>query len=291
MVKSGTGNIAASAKARLLNLARSTSQDYNAILVRFALERLLYRLSLSEHANHFVLKGGMLVTAWIDDQNRVTRDLDFLGYGDDDPEAMVATFKGIMKIAADDGLIFDSDNLSASAIREEMEYGGVRLRTNAYLESTRIPVIIDIGFGDAMSDGAQRTDYPTLLDHPPPNVRIYPPASVIAEKFHAMVMLGVINGRMKDYYDIWAIPRSVVIGPGELDAAIKATFDRRQTHVPATRPPGLSEEMYSIDYKRRLWQAYATSIELSGLTFKEVIEAVWALVEPTCERLSAQASE
>lgn len=284
-------NLAKSVKDRLLNISRREGRAFDVLLVRFALERLLYRLSISDHRERFVLKGGMLVTAWIDDDNRVTRDADFLGHGDADPDKLIADFRAIMLIEGDDGLVFDVDALAATAIREEMEYGGVRLKTAAYLERTRIPVTIDIGFGDAMADATQRLDYPTLLDLPVPHIRSYPPATVIAEKFQVMVALGVLNGRMKDYYDLWAIPRNLEIGHEELDAAILATFDRRGTPIPATRPPGLSAEMLDDEAKQRQWRAYAASLELEGVGLDSIIDAVWGLVGPSCERLRPKIAE
>lgn len=284
-------NIAKSVKDRLLNIARKEGRAFDILLVRFALERLLYRLSVSEHRDRFVLKGGMLVTVWIDDDNRVTRDADFLGHGDADPDRLIADFREIMEIEGGDGLLFDVDALSASLIREEMEYGGVRLKTAATLEKTRIPVTIDIGFGDAMADASQRLDYPTLLDLPMPQVRAYPPATVIAEKFQAMVVLGILNGRMKDYYDLWAIPRAVDIAAGDLDAAIRATFARRGTTIPQDRPPGLSPEMSSDKAKQRQWRAYAASLELENLSLDPIIDAIWDLVGPSCARLTAASSQ
>ncbi|OHV65833.1 hypothetical protein LCM4577_28630 [Mesorhizobium sp. LCM 4577] len=215
--------MAKSVKDRLLNTARKEGRPFDILLVRFALERLLYRLSISAHRDRFVLKGGMLVTVWVADDNRVTRDADFLGHGDADPDRLIADVREIMAMESDDGLAFDIDALTATVIREEMEYGGVCLKTAAYLERTRVPFTIDIGFGDAMADATQRLDYPTLLDLPAPQVRSYPPATVIAEKFQAMVALGVLNGRMKDYYDLWAIPRAIDISAGDLDAAIRAS--------------------------------------------------------------------
>lgn len=170
MAKTPT-NLAKSVKDRLLNIARREGRVFDVLLVRFALERLLYRLSVSAHRDRFVLKGGMLVTVWVADDNRVTRDADFLGHGNSDPDRLVADFREIMAVESDDGLIFDSDALAATVVREAMEYGGVRLKTAAFLEMTRIPVTIDIGFGDAMTDAAQRLDYPTLLDLPVPQVR------------------------------------------------------------------------------------------------------------------------
>lgn len=279
-------NLAKSVKDRLLNLARAEGKVFDVVLVRFALERLLYRLSLSAHRDRFVLKGGMLVTVWLDDDNRVTRDADFLGHGDADADRLVADFQEIMSVDVDDGLVFDVDNLSATAIREEMEYGGTRLKTVAYLEKTRIPITIDIGFGDAMADPTRQLDYPTLLDLPAPNIRTCPPATVIAEKFQAIVVLGIANGRMKDFYDLWAIPRSIDVPDEELDAALAATFARRETAIPTERPAGLTPEMADDPNKQRQWKAYAASIELENVELQEVVDAIWALIGPACERLS-----
>jgi len=279
-------NLAKSVKDRLLNLARAEGKVFDVVLVRFALERLLYRLSLSKHRDRFVLKGGMLVTVWLDDDNRVTRDADFLGHGDADADKLVADFKEIMSVDVDDGLVFDVDNLSATAIREEMEYGGTRLKAVAYLEKTRIPITIDIGFGDAMADPTRQLDYPTLLDLPAPNIRTYPPATVIAEKFQAIVVLGIANGRMKDFYDLWAIPRSIDVLDEELDAALAATFAQRDTAIPTDRPAGLTPEMANDPNKQRQWNAYASSIELESVELQEVVDAVWVLIGPACERLT-----
>ncbi|NCP48624.1 MAG: nucleotidyl transferase AbiEii/AbiGii toxin family protein [Sphingomonadales bacterium] len=286
MAKTPT-NMAKSVKDRLLNIARQEGRVFDVLLVRFALERLLYRLSVSQHRDRFVLKGGMLVTVWVEDDNRVTRDADFLGHGDRNPERLASDFRDIMAIESDDGLVFDLDALTATAIREEMEYGGTRLKTSAYLEKTRIPVTIDIGFGDAMADATQQLDYPTLLDLPVPNVRAYPPATVIAEKFQAMVALGVLNGRMKDYYDLWAIPRALDIAADDLDAAISVTFERRQTAIPTERPPGLSAEMVEDELKQRQWRAYAASVELENVSLVSIVDKVWELVGPSCERILA----
>ncbi|MCC2977157.1 nucleotidyl transferase AbiEii/AbiGii toxin family protein [Sphingomonas sp. PL-96] len=279
-------NIAASVKQRLLNLARAEGRAYDVVLVRYALERLLYRLSISEHRGSFILKGGMLVTLWIESSSRETRDADFLGHGDSDPDYLREVFAGVLSIDADDGLAFDTASLRTTVIREEMEYGGVRLRADAYLERTRLPVTIDIGFGDALADAARTMAYPSMLGMDEPEIRIYPPASVIAEKFQAMVALGIANGRMKDYFDLWAIPRALEIAPDDLDAAIRATFERRGTAIPADRPPGLSDAMIGDDAKRTQWRAYAATLDLKELAFEEVVEAAWALVGPSCQRLS-----
>lgn len=281
-------NLAASVKQRLLNIARARGQVFDVVLVRFALERLLYRLSISEYRDRFILKGGMLVTLWVSDDNRVTRDCDFLGHGDSSEEGLKKAFAEIMALDGDDGLVFDRDRLSVAAIREDMEYGGTRLRTAAFLERTRIPVTLDIAFGDALAATPREVSYPTLLDMDAPKIRTYPPATVIAEKFQAMVALGLANSRMKDYYDLWAIQRTVEIKADELDPAIGATFSRRDTPIPTDRPPGLSAEFTSDVTKQRQWRAYAESIELASVSLEEMVDAIWALVGPSCQRLTTR---
>ncbi len=169
-------NRAASIKQKLLTLAREQGRVYDVVLVRYALERFLYRLSISKHRDKYILKGGMLVTLWLEDSNRETRDADFLGFGDADLNDLKATFSEILAIVADDGLEFDVDGLTATAIREDMEYDGVRLRTIALLEKSRIPITIDIGFGDALAPAALPLAYPSMLGMETPNLHSYPPA-------------------------------------------------------------------------------------------------------------------
>lgn len=277
---------AASIKQRLLNIARESERPYDVVLVRYALERLLYRLSISTERDRFVLKGGMLVTLWIEGGHRETRDADFLGHGEADSEHVRRVFEGIMSIDVDDGLTFDTANIRVGPIRDESEYRGIRLRTTAHLERTRIPVTIDIGFGDALSSEAERLDYPTLLDMGVPRIRTYPPATVLAEKFQAIIALGLINGRMKDYFDLWAIPQTRPIPGMELDAAVKATFLRRQTPIPLERPPGLSDAFALDGAKEMQWQAYARSVRLGGVTLKAVTDEIWKLFGPACARIA-----
>lgn len=283
----GTRNIAASVKQRLLNMAREQGRAFDILLVRFALERLLFRLSKSAYREKYILKGGMLVTQWLDHDNRETRDIDFLGFGADDPDAVKAIFAEVMSLVCDDGLELDTDALAASVIREEMEYGGIRLRTTAYLERTWIPVTLDIGFGDALADASQSIEYPSLLGMQRPNIRSYPPAAVIAEKFQAVVALGLANGRMKDFYDLWAIPKTMPIDDQALDAAIAATFERRATPIPVACPVGLSETMAQDEAAQQRWRAYVGSLELPPADLMEVLDDVWAMLAASCARLSA----
>ncbi len=201
----------ASIRQRLLNIAREQGRVFDVVLVTYGLERLIYRLSISKHRDSFVLKGGMLVTLWTGDENRVTRDADFLGFGDASEDHLISVFSQIMSELADDGLVYDVDGLTAEAIREEQQYGGIRLRTVAHLGKTRIPITVDIGFGDATTAPNYAVEYPSLLDMPAAHIRAYPPATVVAEKFHTIVALGLVNSRMKDYYDLWAILNTLSI--------------------------------------------------------------------------------
>ena len=280
-------NIAASVRQRLKNLSVEMQRDFGLLLVNYGLERLIYRLSVSPYRDRFVLKGGTLVTVWAINDNRTTRDADFLGFGELDEEKLKAAFTDILRADTNDGLVFDTANLTATAIREDQIYGGVRLKTIALLENARIPITIDIGIGDALTEPDYVIDYPSLLDQPIGNVRAYPPATVIAEKFQAIVALGVANGRMKDYYDLWAIPNALSLKPAALDAAIAATFARRETAIPSVAPPGLSNLFTGDPQKITQWTTYAESISLEAVTLVQVATAIWAYLGPSCERLNA----
>ncbi len=233
-------NVGASVRARLLQLAKSSGQSFDLVLTRFALERLLFRLSQSPHADRFVLKGAMLMMSWFEDPHRGTRDLDLLGFGDPEPEAMLATFRDILALDANDGVEFDATSLRIDRIREELEYGGLRLRTTASISGAKISLTIDIGFGDAMEPGAEMLDYPSMLAFPAPRLRAYARETVIAEKFQAMVALGRANSRMKDFYDIWILSKSFDFAGDRLARAIAATFARRDTAVPVDLPDALT---------------------------------------------------
>jgi predicted nucleotidyltransferase component of viral defense system len=205
-----TRDIGASVRSRLLKLARERRQPFDLVITRYALERLLYRLSQSPHREQFVLKGAMLITTWFADPHRPTRDLDLLGFGDSSEESILDVFREVCGMPADDGIRFDVDNLRIERIREELEYGGLRLRTVANLSRARINVVIDVGFGDAVEPGLEEIEFPVLLDSPVPRLRAYPRETVIAEKFQAMVYLGRANSRMKDFYDVWVLSKGSV---------------------------------------------------------------------------------
>lgn len=253
-------NISASLRARLLQISRSSGQTFDLILTRFALERLLFRLSQSPHAERFILKGAMLMMSWFDDPHRGTRDLDLLGFGDPEPEPMLTTFREILMQDADDGVEFDLNVLRVDRIREGLEYGGLRLKTTATIGGARIALSIDIGFGDTTEPGAEILDYPSMLEFPAPRLRAYARETVIAEKFQAMVMLGHANTRMKDYYDVWILGRAFPFNNDRLARAIAATFRRRGTEVPASLPDALKPDFAADEQKRRQWRAFVEGV-------------------------------
>ncbi len=236
-------NVGASVRARLLDRARKERSDFQILLTRYALERLLYRLSISQHRDRFILKGAMLFTTWVADPFRPTRDLDLLGYGDSDPQTLAATFRAIcVEPVADDGVTFDVTGLQASSIREELEYGGVRVQMTAILDGARIAVQVDIGFGDVVTPAPVEMDYPTLLAGPAPRRRAYPVETVVAEKFEALALRGIANSRLKDFYDLWFIAKTFEMNKSVLAEAVRRTFERRGTALPVETPVGLSDD-------------------------------------------------
>ena len=192
--------------------------------------------------------------------HRPTRDVDFLGYGDPAPEPMLAVFKEICAIEENDGIVFDVEALRVELIREELEYGGLRLRTTARLAGARITVVIDIGFGDAIEPGIEEINLPVMLDLPAPRLRAYPRETVVAEKFQAMILFGLANTRMKDYYDIWILSRSYTFDAERLSRAIAATFERRGTAIPGDLPDGLTPAFSTDPAKQRQWEAFARDL-------------------------------
>jgi predicted nucleotidyltransferase component of viral defense system len=277
-------DLGTSVRARLLTLARQKGQAFDLLLTRYANERLLHRLSLSPHRNRFVLKGAMLMTTWFDDPHRPTRDVDFLGYGDSAPDAMLVTFREICAIEVNDGMVFDIDALRVELIREELEYGGLRLRTTGALAGARITVTIDIGFGDAIEPGLDEVNLPVLLDLPQPRLRVYARETVIAEKFQAMVMLGLANSRMKDFYDVWILSRSYEFDDDRLPRAIAATFERRGTAIPLEAPVALTQAFAFDSSKQRQWAAFVRDLAIGIPALETVVTDLAAFLMPNAQR-------
>ncbi|NVD27199.1 nucleotidyl transferase AbiEii/AbiGii toxin family protein [Parasphingorhabdus flavimaris] len=273
-------NIGASVRARLLNIARDQNQTFNFVLNRYAIERLLYRLSQSKHADRFVLKGATLLMTWFDEPFRGTQDLDLLGYGDPDPDAVLDLFREILAIDDQDGVHFDAAAARIDRIREEVEYGGVRVRTIAEIGGAKVPVSVDIGFGDATEPGAENLDFPVMLEMSPPKLQGYARETVIAEKFQAMVALGHANTRLKDYYDIWILSQSFTFEDGRLPKAIAATFSRRETEIPAETPDGLTAAFGEDPAKQGQWEAFARDVSIDPGPLSKVIEDLARFLMP-----------
>jgi predicted nucleotidyltransferase component of viral defense system len=273
-------NVGASVRERLRNLAKERGQSTELLLTRYALERLLYRLGASEHRERFVLKGAMLMTTWFDTPYRPTRDADFLGFGDADPGKVLAVFSELCATAQDDGVTYDHAALEIEEIREEHDYGGLRLKTYAQIGTSRVRVVIDVGFGDAIEPGLNDIDYPVLLDFPVPKLRGYRPETVVAEKFEAIVKLGLANTRMKDFYDLWMLSRAFEFKGDALARALAATFARRKTDIPAEPPIGLTKAFAEAPAKQQQWKSFADAIGAELPPLAEVVEELAAFLMP-----------
>ncbi len=277
-------NMGASVRARLANIAKAQGQSFDLMLNRYVIERVLYRLSVSKHAHHFVLKGATLLMTWLDTPHRGTRDLDLLGFGDDQPDVLTGIFRNVLtQTVDDDGVTFDTNGLRVERIREDQIYGGVRLKTTASVGGAKIHVSIDVGFGDALEPGVETLDYPTLLDLPAPKLRAYARETVIAEKFQAMVALGRANTRMKDFYDIWVLCRTFTFEGDRLARAIAATFARRKTAIPATLPDALTSAFATDKAKQDQWRAFAADVDIDPGDLAAVIDQLAAFLMPHAE--------
>ncbi len=268
-------NLPASIRARLKNVADARKQDFNLVLTHYGLERLLYRLSVSPHANSFLLKGALLFSLWYDIPHRPTRDVDLLGFGPNDIDSVVATFQDICGIASEDGIQFDPRKVKGSEIRKEAGYGGIRIEIPATLDGARIALQVDIGFGDAVTPAPEVVDYPILLNElPAPQLRAYPKYTVVAEKFHAICLLGMANSRMKDYFDLWILLREETLDPQETKRAIEATFDRRKMVVPVVIPVGLTDAYAVDEAKQAQWKAFIKRNRLDELELAEIVRGL-----------------
>lgn len=253
----GTPNVAASVRARLANISAKTGEDYNLLLVRYGLERFLYRLGESEHKSSFVLKGALLFSLWGGARHRATRDLDLLGFGDSEVDHLIAVFKEVSQTAVpDDGIVFDPDSVRGEEIRTTDEYGGVRINLRGHIATAVVAIQIDIGFGDAMTPSPLEAAYPTLIEMPKPVIRVYSQETVIAEKTEAIVKLGMLNTRFKDYFDLYFLATKYAFDGSTLAQAMAATFSRRGTSVPATTPVGLTETFSTDANKLTQWTAF-----------------------------------
>ncbi len=276
-----TENLAASIKARLLNQARESNRPFNDLLQLYGIERFLYRLSCSPHSKRFLLKGALALLALGIPIQRPTRDIDLLGYTSNAVEDILQVMQEVcIQEVEPDGIVFDAKTARGQRIKEEADYEGVRVHLVGWLGEARIPVQIDIGFADIVSPAAVTLEYPTLLPLPAPHLRGYPPEAIVAEKAQALVVLGSINSRMKDFYDLWVLAGRFDFDGPVLQAAIAQTFQHRNTPLPRETPVGLADAF--AHQKQAQWQAFLkrTRLEQTVPGFEIVIQSLRAFLLP-----------
>ena len=286
-----TTDRAASIRQKLRNLAREREEDFDYVLRQYVMQRLLYRLSGSDYAEQFLLKGALLFWLWNENFHRPTRDIDLLSYGDNDVPHLEAVFRQIVSREEDDGLEFDVDSVSGIEIKEGADYSGVRLTGFANLKKARIPFQVDIGYGDAVIPAAEEIKLPVYLDLPMPQLRAYPVYAVIAEKFQAMVMLGIANSRMKDFYDIHVIAQSMILDGNILAQAIKATFETRKTAI-STEGLALFGDEFKQDIGKSVqWNAFLNKNNITDEEdFSNIVTEIQRLIEPIYQAISENRS-
>lgn len=275
--------IASSVQTRLVRHAKALGVDPNLVLARYATERLLYRLSRSQHAERFVLKGALLLLAWLGETIRPTRDADLLGYGELEADALGRTIAEICAVPVDpDGLVFDAGSIRVVPIRPEDAYGGQRVTLLAGLGPARLRVQVDVGIGDAVVPEPEWLDYPSLLDLPRPRLRAYRPETAIAEKVHAMVVLGSKNSRMRDFFDVHALAMRESFDGQRLLDALSATFARRRTAFPDDTPLALTTPFAAVEGKRAQWAGFVRRNRLASapLELESVICGVADFIAP-----------
>ena len=280
-------NIAASIRQRLLNEARASARPFNELLQYFAMERFLFRLSRSPHAEKFVLKGAFMLATWRVSLTRPTKDIDLLGQVANDVERIVDLVKEMCRQEVEpDGLDFDPASVGGERIAEEAEYKGVRVRFHGCLGTARVSMQIHVGFGDAVVPGPIMADYPTILDLPAPRIRGYTRESVVAEKFHAMVLRGLLNSRMRDFFDVWVLSRQFHFEGGVLAAAVRETFERRDLEVDP-RAVALTDEFATDGTKAAQWRGFLRKGRLEGAPsdLAEVVAGIAGFLGPVARAL------
>ncbi len=273
-MKNDIKNIEASVRALLQNKAKETNRPFAEVLQYYGMERFLYRFSRSEYADKFILKGALMFMVWQVPQRRTTLDIDFLSTYDNQIATIEKVIRDVCKVSvAPDGLVFDSQAIKGQKIKEDADYEGVRVKFRGFLERARIPMQIDVGFGDVIYPKPKTINYPVILDFPKPHLKGYPAESVVSEKFEAMVKLGLLNSRMKDFYDIWLMMRQFDFSGSNLAEALKRTFEHRKTSLPQHKPL-FAEEIYDEKSDRQtLWKAFLRKGDLKNTPEKLVTVA------------------
>lgn len=292
MSRDDLSNVATSVRQRLLNRAREQDEEYQLLLERYVQERFLHRLGQSRHDGEFVLKGATLFIVWQGERHRVTRDLDLLGQGPPAAERLESCIEDVCRTGvADDGVVFQPESVEVGPIREDQEYEGLRATVEAHVGSARIRLQIDVGFGDAVWPAPEPQAFPVLLDDfEAPQPRTYSKETVVAEKFQAMVDLGMANSRMKDFYDLWYLSEQFGFEGGTLAEALRRTFERRRTPLPTDVPLALTEEFAESDAKTRQWAAFVRKgrLGVTDLTLKTVVRRLRPFLMPSTKALAQE---
>jgi len=279
-----TKNIAASVRARLLSMARTSGRDFDALLLQYMQERFLYRLSISPYRQHLILKGALLFLAYEMSLLRPTKDIDFLGFSTPNELNEIRNLVvAIAGIELDDGVRFNHESVNVERITEGAEYKGVRVKLDGLLTTARKMLQLDIGFGDAVVPGPIEMDFPTLLDdQPSPNLLVYSQESVIAEKFEALVSLNILTSRMKDIYDILFMAERGTFSLFSLREAIMATFTRRAAQL-EDRQVLFSTDFTANTDKEAQWMAFLRRSRLqSSPSLPEAMRRIKVFLEPVC---------
>lgn len=276
-------NLPQSVKDRLLNLAKHRGEDFNHLLIRYGLERILYRLSQSTYKDEFVLKGATLFIYWYGKTHRPTLDVDLHSRRETKLSEIKRIVREVCQVEVkNDGLTFDLETIQGQEIREGKVYQGVRIKLNAKLGEVKVPIQLDIGFGDSLAPGTEEIKFPTLLDFPNPRLNAYRPVTSIAEKCQFMVEAGIFNSRMKDYYDVWYLSKKSEIEGPLLRRAVENTFQQRKTNIPKTRPSSLGNEFVENSLKQEQWDGFIKRNDLSNedLSLEKVIEDLQEFILP-----------
>jgi len=287
---SGKKNLSASVRQRLLDLSRQEGRSFNEVLQYYTMERFLYRLSQSAHARTFVLKGAMMLRVWGATEPRPTMDIDLLGRTANGEESVVSQFRSVLATEVEpDGLIFDAETLRAEKIKEDADYEGIRVRFAGLLDTARINLRIDIGFGDVVHPAPEETTLPTMLAFPAPVVLCYNRETVIAEKTEAMITLGELNSRVKDFYDVWLLSRQFDFDGSTLLQSLLGTFQKRKTDIPASLWPLFNA---LIDSKQMQWTAFHGRLQQRRVpdSFQELSNSIIEFLEPVVDAASSGSS-
>ena len=281
-------DVAASVHQLLLNQARETKRPFNELLQYYCMERFLYRLSKSSYVDKFVLKGALMLVAWKAPLSRPTMDIDFLGLLKNDLEGIGKVIQALCREkVTDDGIVFDPASIKTSRINEDADYQGVRAKIRGRLGNARLALQIDVGFGDTVVPKAAAVDYPTLLPFPAPQLRGYTRESAVAEKFEAMTKLGLLNSRLKDFFDIWLLARRFDFDGATLTKAVRRTFENRATKIDP-KPIALTDSFSSDAAKQTQWRSFLRRSRLEGAPaeLNEVVDSNARFLLPVSEGLA-----